>query len=280
MNEVDESMRKYIRQWHGLTDEKMENINNLTNQILNHAWPIPADMLKELTDSRLELNALVTKCHTPLASTYDRAQRNALLKQTVSFCLHRIKGWAIGQRALGAISAEEMHLLGFLTPGETGGNRKRAEPTDARAEVKVNIISPDYIKVSLDQSAGQNAALVKRGWPEGVRHAVIVALFVDGKTEVFRYYTTRLHNDIRMPEGLHGKLFIIKAAFLKHINDDPRFGGASPTFSMPLSTEDLAAVQERRREADAQEHARETERRLQKMEALLKNLEAQTASRK
>jgi hypothetical protein len=258
MNEVDEGMRKYIRQWHGSTSEKMENINNLTDQILNHEWPIPADMLKELTDSRLELRALIEKCHTPLASTYDRSRRNALLKQTASFCLHRIKGWAIGRHALGDISAEEIHLLGFRLPGEIGGNRKRAEPTDARAEVKVNIISPDYIKVVLDQSAGQNAALVKRGWPAGVRHAVIVALSADGKTEVFRYFTTRLHNDIRMPEGLHGKLFIIKAAFLRHINDDPRFGGASPTFSMPLSTEDLVAVQERQRE----------------MEDLLKNLEA------
>ncbi|MDR1402141.1 MAG: hypothetical protein LBJ60_00380 [Tannerellaceae bacterium] len=37
MNEVDESMRKYIRRWRGLTDEKFENINNLTDLILDHA---------------------------------------------------------------------------------------------------------------------------------------------------------------------------------------------------------------------------------------------------
>jgi hypothetical protein len=44
-----------------------------------------------------------------------------------------------------------------------------------------------------------------------------------------------------MPEGSRGKLFIIKAAFLRHIDDSPRFG-PEPTFFMPLTTEDLAAT--------------------------------------
>jgi hypothetical protein len=55
-----------------------------------------------------------------------------------------------------------------------------------------------------------------------------------------RGYTTRLHNDIDMPAGSRGKQFIIKAAFLRHISDKPRFG-SEPTFSMPLTTEDLVA---------------------------------------
>ncbi|MDR1415247.1 MAG: hypothetical protein LBI96_05505 [Odoribacteraceae bacterium] len=52
--------------------------------------------------------------------------------------------------------------------------------------------------------------------------------------------TRTLHGEIKMPEGSHGKLFIIKASFMKHPDDQPVFGN-SPTFSMPLTTGDLAA---------------------------------------
>jgi hypothetical protein len=41
-----------------------------------------------------------------------------------------------------------------------------------------------------------------------------------------------------MPSGSRGKLFIIRAAFLRHVDDKPRFG-PEPTFFMPLTTEDL-----------------------------------------
>jgi hypothetical protein len=68
-----------------------------------------------------------------------------------------------------------------------------------------------------------------------VRNILIVITSSDGKTEVYRQVTSRLHNDIRMPNGSHGKQFIIKASFLKHVDDEPRFGN-EPTFSMPLST--------------------------------------------
>jgi hypothetical protein len=85
-----------------------------------------------------------------------------------------------------------------------------------------------------------NKADVAHGWPAGVQQALIVTVAADGKTEILRRQpTTRLHNDVQMPEGSHGKQFIIKAAFLKHIDDEPEFG-PEPTFSMPLSTEDLA----------------------------------------
>jgi hypothetical protein len=43
-----------------------------------------------------------------------------------------------------------------------------------------------------------------------------------------------------MPDDSHGKQFFIKASFLHHIDDAPRFI-PQPTFSMPLTTEDLAA---------------------------------------
>jgi hypothetical protein len=76
--------------------------------------------------------------------------------------------------------------------------------------------------VVIDRSAGENAAQVVHGWPSGVKHALIVITAVDGRKEVYRQLTTRLHNDIRMPDGSHGKQFILKAAFLKHVDDKPR----------------------------------------------------------
>jgi hypothetical protein len=119
----------------------------------------------------------------------------------------------------------------------------------------------------IDQSAGENAAQVKHGWPPGVKTALIVITAADGKTEIHRQFTTRLHNDIRMPDGSHGKQFIIKASFLKHINDEPRFG-SEPTFSMPLTTEDLAATIDRQHYEDFESQLQELERQRQEIERL------------
>jgi hypothetical protein len=93
--------------------------------------------------------------------------------------------------------------------------------------------------VVVDAASGENAGQVASGWPENAKFVLIVILAADGKTEVFRTISSHLHNDIRMPEGSRGKLFIAKAAFLRHPDDEPYFGN-EPTFSMPLTTEDLA----------------------------------------
>ncbi|MDR1402390.1 MAG: hypothetical protein LBJ60_01630 [Tannerellaceae bacterium] len=50
---VDDGMMKYIRQWHGTIDQKVDNINNLTDVIMDHAlWKIPASLEKELKEYR------------------------------------------------------------------------------------------------------------------------------------------------------------------------------------------------------------------------------------
>jgi hypothetical protein len=196
-----------------------------------------------------------------------------LLKSTVGLCLIQVKIWAYGEFAAGVMTADDVHLLGFLLPGETGGRHDRTEPTDITAEVKVKVVNEDFIRVVIDQSAGENAAPVKHGWPTGVKHALIVIVAADGKTEVYRLMTTRLHNDIRMPEGSHGKQFIIKASFLKHVNDEPRFG-SEPTFSMPLTTEDLAAALDRQHHEDFEAQLQEIERQRQEIERLHAELNA------
>jgi hypothetical protein len=189
------------------------------------------------------------------------------LKSTVGLCLLRVKIWAYAAYAAGELTADEVHLLGFLLPGETGGHHARAEATDVVAEVKVTVINADFIRVVIDQSAGENAAQVAHGWPAGVRNAMIVITAADGKTEVYRQLTTRLHNDIRMPEGSHGKQFIIKAAFLKHVNDEPRFGN-EPTFSMPLTTEDLVAALDKQHHEEFEAQSQEVERQRQEIARL------------
>ncbi|MDR1223104.1 MAG: hypothetical protein LBL07_09565 [Tannerella sp.] len=107
----------------------------------------------------------------------------------------------------------------------------------------------------------------------GVRNALIVITSSDGKTEVYRQVTSRLHNDIRMPDGSHGKQFIIKAAFLKHMDDEPRFGN-EPTFSMPLTTEDLAAALDQQHHAEFEAQMQEVERQRQEIDRLHAELKA------
>jgi hypothetical protein len=266
---ISDGLLANVRRWHGNIDEQYTNINILINAITAHqpAWTIPADLLTLLTNNRDQLRELIDKCKSPHASQADRTLRNSLLKSTVGICLLQIKIWAYGEYAAGVMTADDVHLLGFLLPGEQGGHHSRKEPTDVIAEVKVAVLNSDFIRVVVDQSAGENAAQVVHGWPFGVRQALIVILADDGVTEVLRLITTRLHNDIRMPDGSRGKLFIIKAAFLKHIDDEPKFGN-EPTFSMPISTEDLAATIDQQHHANFEEQLKEIERQRQIIEQL------------
>jgi hypothetical protein len=109
--------------------------------------------------------------------------------------------------------------------------------------------------------------------PDGVKNALIVITAADEQTEVYRQFTTRLHNDIRLPDGSHDRQFIIKASFLKHINDEPRFGN-EPTFSMPLTTEDLAAALDQQHHAEFEAQLQEVERQRQEIERLHAELNA------
>ncbi|MDR2139240.1 MAG: hypothetical protein LBP50_06810 [Tannerella sp.] len=256
-----------IRRWHGSIDAKFDNLDNLVNLVTasQTKWNFPQALLDQLTSGRSELAKLIARCRSNYGSTADRAVRNTLLRTIIGLCLNQVKSWAHMQYFAGVLTMDDVHLLGFFLPGETGGRRARQEATDALAEVKVSVINMDFIRVVIDQATTENAALTAHGWPTGVRLAVIVIMAADGKTEVCRQYTSRLHNDIRMPDGSHGKLFIIKAAFLKHVEDVPKFG-PEPTFSMPLTTEDLAGTVNRRRQETSDAQPREVEHNRQEAE--------------
>jgi hypothetical protein len=266
---IPEGILAAIRRWHGSIDDQFSAIDNLTTLLETGItkWVVPEAMLQELKDRRDTLQKLIDKCRTTSGSTLDRATRNTLLKTTVGYCLTTVKIWVLSEYMNGDMTVDDVHALGFLAPGETGGHHARKEPTDVLAEVKASIVNADFIHVVIDQASGENAALVRHGWPVGVRQAVIVILTADGATEVIRLMTNKLHNDIHMPAGSHGKQFIIKAAFLQHPDDEPKFG-AAPTFSMPLTTEDLAAALDRQHHEDFEMQLREVERHRQELEQL------------
>jgi hypothetical protein len=257
------------RRWHGSIDEQFGNIDNLVVSIQGHtAWGTPpAPTFSQIVTNRGLLSPLILKCRSPQGSAADRGQRNMLLKTTVGLCLGQIKAWAYVQYYNGTMNINDVHTLGFLLPGEAGGSHGRAEATDILAEAKVKIISADIIRVTIDHAAEENAGPVKHGWPQGVRNALILITAADGVTEVVRLHTSRLHNDIQMPEDSHGKQFIIKASFLRHVGDEPRFG-PQPTFTMPFTTEDLAALHDQQHHEEFEEHLREIERHRQELEQL------------
>jgi hypothetical protein len=255
------------RRWHGSIDEQFGNIDKLVVTIQAHsAWGTPPQFSLAVTN-RTQLMTLIPRCRSSAGSADDRAHRNTLLKTTVALCLTSIKLWAYAQYNSNIMTLDDLHSLGFLLPGETGGRRSRTVATEVAAEVKVTVLSADMIRVAVDQSVGENAALVTSGWPPGVKTALIVITPVDGDTEIYRKSTSRLHNDIRMPEGSHGKQFVIKAAFLKHPDDEPVFG-PQPTFTMPYSTEDLIHTLDRQHHEEYEAQIREVERRRLELEQL------------
>jgi hypothetical protein len=274
LGNITEGVLAAVRRWHGSIDDQFGNIDNLVKLIEQHpTWSIPTPLLVQVSTNRDQLQVLINKCRSTAGSAADREVRNSLLKSTVGLCLLQVKIWAYGEFTAGVMTADDVHLLGFLLPGETGGHHNRSDATNVTAEVKVKVINEDFIRVVVDQSAGENAAQVVHGWPQGVKTALIVITAADGKTEVYRQLTTRLHNDIRMPDGSRGKQFIIKAAFLKHVDDEPRFGN-EPTFSMPLTTEDLAATIDQQHHEDFEMQVQEVERQRQETERLHAELNA------
>jgi hypothetical protein len=167
-------------------------------------------------------------------------ERNSLLRATVSLCRTQVKFWALNQFAEGKISITDVHLMGFLVPGETGGRHGRKGETNVLADIRVHVLGPDFVRVSLSNSYGKNAAQAAGGWPAGVRFALIVITAVDGNREIVRRITTRLRNTIQLPQGLHGRQFLVEASFLKHVDDVPRFS-SQQTFTLPYMTEDITA---------------------------------------
>jgi hypothetical protein len=256
-----------IRRWHGSIDDQFDNLKKLVDLIEVNQWPLPADVLKLLTGYYASLQELIPKCRTGAASSEDRERRNILLKAAIGLCLLQVKTWAYGLFSAGSLTTEDIHKLGFLLPGENGGHHSRTEATRILAEVKVSVINMTFIYVVIDQSAGENAAQVKHGWPDGVSNAVISITSAETKTEVVRKMTTRLHNEIQMPEGSQGKQFLIKASFLKHIDDEPHFGN-EPTFSMPLTTEDLIHTIDRQHHETFEAQLQEVERHRLEIERL------------
>jgi hypothetical protein len=262
------------KRWHGSIDDQYTNIDNVVVAATeNPGWGMPTDMLTKLTERRDTLRALISKCRNSTASQDDRADRNFLLKATVGYCVTQVKVWALGLYMADVITLRQLNSLGFLAPGQTAGYRGHSEATRIKAEVKVKILGADLIRVIVDQSSEEDAAHVVRGWPHGVRQVLIVILAADGTTEVLRKMSSHLFNDIRMPDGSRGKQFIIKAAFLKHLDDEPNFGD-QPTFSMPLQTEDLVAALDRQHHEDFEEHLREVEAHRQEVERLETALKA------
>jgi hypothetical protein len=273
--EIPDSVLSRIKGWHGSIDDQYYNIVNLVRTISDNQqkWKFPAEALNDLVLRREQLRELIALCRSNDGSANDRMQRNSLLKATVGLCLTYVKSWAYSQYYGGVLTVDDVHTLGFFLPGERSGFHKKKEATDALAEVKVTVLNMNFIRVVIDQASSENAALVVHGWPEGVRQAIIKILTADGKTEIYSQMTTRLHNDIEMPKDSKGKLFIIKAAFLRHIDDVPKFG-PEPTFSMPYTTEDLASLVDKQHHEEYEAQLREIERHRQEVERLMNELKS------
>jgi hypothetical protein len=235
---IPEGLMAIIRRWHGSYYERFVNLTNFANTLQSRKeWPVPAWLPAFVTDLG-ELRGLMEKCASNTASPLDRARRDTLMDAMVKRCKNEGQVYAQDACLQGAITRDDVHSLGFLMPGETGGYHGRVEPTRALALCKVTVLNADFVEIVVDKSTGENAALLKTAWPPGVKNLLISIIAVEGRVEVYRKVSTHLHNTIEMPAGSRGKEFIATAAFLRHVDDAPIFGNEE-TFMMPKSTRDM-----------------------------------------
>jgi hypothetical protein len=229
------------RQWHGSRRQKLSNARNLLAVLAAHkSWAYSAEVVGKISSTVERAGVLMDKCDSNQASGTDREELKQLMKQLTALCTKQMKFWALNLYGTGEMTLQELHSLGYLVPGERSGPRKRAKESVALGVPRPVVVDADHVSVTVDHAFGENAGQVASGWPGDAKYVLIVIRAADGKTEVFRTISSHLHNTIRMPEGSRGKLFLVRAAFLMHPDDDPKFG-IEPTFSMPLTTGDLAA---------------------------------------
>jgi hypothetical protein len=266
------------RGWHGKIAQKSGNIRALRDGLKAREGtvPTPSDTMVLLTSTVTRLDELAAKSVAGNITPNERHERGALLVTTIAFILGSVKPWIYGEYSLGHLSLNDVHELGFLLPGEAGGRHGRSNPTDVIAEVKPRVLSANMSRIILDQASAANAGPVAHGWADGARMAIILIHALEGAKEVVRLITTHLHNDIVMPEDCHGKQYVVKAAFLKHVDDEPRWSN-EVTFTMPKTVLDLSAVLDQQHLDDMEEHLREVERHRQEMEELQAELAAAKA---
>jgi hypothetical protein len=271
-DDIPEAVFTNVKKWHGKIKEQFENVDNAAEVIGVYAqsgWNIPPAMSAKLKTYADRLRVLIGRCDHDHASRADRMERDSVLKEAVSYCLLQVRMLVYHQFAEGNMTLDDVHLLRFLMPGETAGRRERSEETNAEAEVKAHPVSANEVRIVIDQAAATNAGQVVHGWPKGIRHALLIITTKEGE-EVYREITTSLHNNVSMPEGSHGKMFLVKASFLKHVNDTPRFR-QEDTFTMPYMVEDIASLVSKMHEEDAENHRLEVER----LEAEIRRLSKQ-----
>jgi hypothetical protein len=132
-SDVAESVLSGVRLWRGGIADRFAAIDKLVNVLRVHqpTWIMPGNLLTVLISNRNRLQELINKNFA--ASRADREQRDSLLKSTVDICLMQVKTWAHSEFEAGALTAEDVHQLGFLVPGETG-HRRRTKASSTTTE--------------------------------------------------------------------------------------------------------------------------------------------------
>jgi hypothetical protein len=232
------ALLSHTRRWHGTAAAKYANILQLVTIVKanQERWKMPEELYDTLIANQYQIGELISLCKTSFGSKNDRMRRNTLIRDTVFMCRFYVKMWAYGKFTEGVMTALEVQRLGFLMPGENGGRHKRKLPTDRKPHVAVATLGSDHININIFNT--NDEVIVRHGWPEGVRNAVFVVQTPDGKREILRQFTTKRHNTVHIPDGYHGQQLTIRAAFLKHVGDDPLFGPLA-YFTLPIETSDL-----------------------------------------
>jgi hypothetical protein len=271
--EIPKEVLAAARRWNGTITDRFNNIDMVTNLIKAHIddWGSPDGLAALLSNSRNRLQVMIAQSDSSDGSGTSRMERNTLLLTTVALCVHDVKLWAYGQYRAGILSADDVHHLCFLLPGERGGHHKTAESTHILPEVKVKVVNGEKIRVVIDQAVNENSAKVVHGWPDGVKQAEIVIFSAEDRSEVLHKMTSHLYTDIELPKDSRGKQFLAAAAFLRHVSDSPSFG-ADVAFSIPLRTADLIKVTDQQHFDDYEERLRAIEQHRLELDELEEEL--------
>jgi hypothetical protein len=242
--DASEALHTVVKNWHGSLDAQFTNIENLYSglQALQPTWGVPMQLMTVLADKVPLLEKAVMKCRERNAGPVDFDIRRSLTKELVDFSLDTARNIVFGAYGQKEITIHDVHRLGFMLMSESGGAHGRAIPNKVQAEAKVQVMDYSNINLVVDKASHEDAGPVTEGWPEGAKTVKVLISDIHGK-EVLQLMSAHLHTQIHLPDWVRGKQLVLRAAFLKHVDDEPVYSN-EVTFTMPLMIRDITPEQE------------------------------------
>jgi hypothetical protein len=230
--------------WHKSITEKMHCLTNLDNKLTldGEYWGMDPAVLTQNHALYVQIEPYYTLYLSGDARNSELVIFRRLLGEDVEYALDVVKPDAIGRCGVGAMDISDLNSLGFLMPNQGKGRHERSGENEIVPETNAKVTAIDTVMVTVDNALDKHGNRTKGSKPKGVKQILIVLQDEKG-VEIFNKMFTKTQVYIDIDQKYRGEIILVRAAFLKHVDDTPHFG-EPVAVSMPKDIADILQAQE------------------------------------